>query len=943
MALRFLIYRTDFGNTIVRESPTDTSTGGTEASFQTDFVIPEIQPLYLWRVNTDASPFVEPNSDANILAWEAHEAPVPTPEDLVNLGDLTGATAQKIDKVTGATAGNVATFVSGGNVQDSGYSISDLTGGTTYTFQGSGGTQVSTSGTNPVNVVIYSTPPTGTTVTWNDVTSKPSWLSGTTLSAFEAGHSHSQYLTNAIFSGYTGTTDLRLQGIENDITYISGVTDTKLNTTVFSNYTGATQPVIDAAVTGATNLGTGQALFTTLLNRNIQLKSLKVLGGLSISSDSTSITISGGSSSVSFADITGPVSGNTNLQNALDAKLNISTFSGYTGTTDLRFQGIENDITYISGITDTKLNTTIFSNYTGATQPVIATALTGATNGLGFSNRVVELGGSLTKNTLIDGTTFNLSANTKSITLQAINGINIIDTDGVGGINIESDGGTISLIGFTNLGVEKTKLEINDTQMLITDSRTTPVGLQYNTDYSTSFTNESLITKRYADAIAAGLVPKEAVLVATTAPVVLSGLSTVDGILLTNGDRVLVKDQASAIDNGIYVASGNTWSRAADFDDIPSVEVTSGNIIPVVSGSSNHNTLWVLITPNPVVVGSDPLNFTLFASPMSYIAGHGIDITGNTIFVKGTDLDSTSISYTGGTFNVILTSGPVKSALDGKENTITGAATTITTSNLTASRALVSDGSGKVAVSNITSTELGYLSGTTSNIQSQLNSKQATITGGATSIVSSNLTINRALISDGSGKVAVSPVLNTELAYLTGATSNIQTQLNSKLNTSVFAAYTGSTVNKDKKIQVVSTATDDVNGIGDTAVLWSSANPYATDIYAYSAGTSTVQILSGGTFEVQYHVTLKNSASNQTHSVGAYVLLTTGATTVTIPLTATAAMIVGPNTSGELSLPPVVLTIPTNGKLDLVAFRIGNAGTVNLVSGSVYMVINKLT
>lgn len=65
-------------------------------------------------------------------------------------------------------------------------------------------------------------------------------------------------------------------------------------------------------------------------------------------------------------------------------------------------------------------------------------------------------------------------------------------------------------------------------------------------------------------------------------------------------------------------------------------------------------------------------------------------------------------------------------ALNGKQDAITGGASTITTSNLTADRALVSDASGKVAVSEVTSTELGYLGGVTSNIQTQLDSKLST-------------------------------------------------------------------------------------------------------------------------------------------------------------------------------------------------------------------------
>ena len=81
----------------------------------------------------------------------------------------------------------------------------------------------------------------------------------------------------------------------------------------------------------------------------------------------------------------------------------------------------------------------------------------------------------------------------------------------------------------------------------------------------------------------------------------------------------------------------------------------------------------------------------------------------------------------------------------------------------------------------VTATELNCLDGITSNVQAQLNGKQATISGGATSILSSNLTKNRALVSNDSGKVAVSAVTSTELGYLYGATKNIQTQLDSKV------------------------------------------------------------------------------------------------------------------------------------------------------------------
>lgn len=77
--------------------------------------------------------------------------------------------------------------------------------------------------------------------------------------------------------------------------------------------------------------------------------------------------------------------------------------------------------------------------------------------------------------------------------------------------------------------------------------------------------------------------------------------------------------------------------------------------------------------------------------------------------------------------NIHVTSAE-KMTWNGKQDKITGAATTITDDNLTVNRALISNSSGKVAVSAVTSTELSYLDGVTSNVQAQLNGKQPTIT-----------------------------------------------------------------------------------------------------------------------------------------------------------------------------------------------------------------------
>ena len=97
--------------------------------------------------------------------------------------------------------------------------------------------------------------------------------------------------------------------------------------------------------------------------------------------------------------------------------------------------------------------------------------------------------------------------------------------------------------------------------------------------------------------------------------------------------------------------------------------------------------------------------------------------------------------------------------------------------DLTTSRALVSDGSGDVSVSAVTSTEVGYLDDVSSNIQTQLDAKQATITGSATTIDTESLTASRAVISNSSQKIAVSATTDTELGYVSGVTSALQTQI----------------------------------------------------------------------------------------------------------------------------------------------------------------------
>ncbi|WP_051318176.1 hypothetical protein [Cohnella thermotolerans] len=94
---------------------------------------------------------------------------------------------------------------------------------------------------------------------------------------------------------------------------------------------------------------------------------------------------------------------------------------------------------------------------------------------------------------------------------------------------------------------------------------------------------------------------------ATIANITLSGLQTVDGVALAEGDRVLVKNQATGNENGIYVASSNAWTRSADADT--SAKLAAGIFVQVKEGSANAGTGWVLSNPGAITLGTTALTF----------------------------------------------------------------------------------------------------------------------------------------------------------------------------------------------------------------------------------------------------------------------------------------------------------------------------------------------
>lgn len=102
---------------------------------------------------------------------------------------------------------------------------------------------------------------------------------------------------------------------------------------------------------------------------------------------------------------------------------------------------------------------------------------------------------------------------------------------------------------------------------------------------------------------------KQPVRLATTAPVTLEGLAAIDGVVPAEGDRILVKDQADASQNGIYIASSGVWSRAVDID--ATGKVVKGTQVWATDGVSQPGTLWFVTAANPIVLGATLLTWQI--------------------------------------------------------------------------------------------------------------------------------------------------------------------------------------------------------------------------------------------------------------------------------------------------------------------------------------------
>jgi hypothetical protein len=164
--------------------------------------------------------------------------------------------------------------------------------------------------------------------------------------------------------------------------------------------------------------------------------------------------------------------------------------------------------------------------------------------------------------------------------------------------------------------------------------------------------DQDAASKAYVDSVANGLDVKDSVRVATTSAGTLasnfSNGDTIDGITLATGDRILIKDQSTGSENGIYVVNASgAPTRAEDFDS--DAGVSSGAFTFVEEGTVNADSGYVLSTDGAITIDTTALVFTQFSGAGSVTAGAALTKTGNTLDVA---VDDSTIEITSDSLNV---------------------------------------------------------------------------------------------------------------------------------------------------------------------------------------------------------------------------------------------------------------------------------------------------
>jgi hypothetical protein len=413
-------------------------------------------------------------------------------------------------------------------------------------------------------------------------------------------------------------------------------------------------------------------------------------------------------------------------------------------------------------------------------------------------------------------------------------------------------------------------------------------------------------TKAYVDAVSESLNIHDAVKVATTANITISTAlvagQVIDGITLASTNRVLVKNQTTTSQNGIYtVQASGAAVRASDYNSVPEVEI--GDFIFVTSGTANASTGYVQ-TSIVTTIDTDPITFTQFSGSGTYVAGTGITLTSNSFAIDALvvpTITSTNSAVAQGLVDAKAYTDAeiIEHNVNANVHGIADFTLLATTVSPTFTGTVVLPST--TSIGNVSSTEIDVLNGLTAstaelNILDGVTSSTAelNILDGVTSTAAElnildGVTASTSELNILDGVTATAAELNildgatltvTELNYVDGVTSAIQTQLNNKAPIAN-PTFTGTVAGITKSMVGLGS----VNDTADADKPVSTATQTALDAkLSLAGGTMTGKITLDGDPSSALHATTKQYVDNTASGIVAKPQVL-GATTVNIDAT----------------------------------------------------------
>jgi len=675
-------------------------------------------------------------------------------------GAINGNASLVFNKTTSTMT--VANLSVTGTLNAGDISVSSIANGTSNVDIVGVSGNVSTSVNGTANVIVIST--TGATITGN-------------LSAsgnINAGNISATTITGS-FSGSATTAGTVTTAAQPNITSTGTLASLSVTGNINAGNVAAT--TFTGALTGAASSATTAGTVTTAAQPNITstgtLTSVSVTGNVTAGNViATHYGAATGLTSIPGANVTGTVPSATSATTAgtvtTAAQPNITSVGtlaslSVTATITGSVSGTAATITTAAQPNITSVGTLTSLSVTGNINAgnVTATTFTGALTGLASSATVAASANSVA-GANVSGT---VSSATTAGTVTTAAQPNITSTGTLTSVSVTGNvtagnlvtGGILSVTG---TGVSSIAGNLNMNTKNIT-SLATPVN---DTDAA---------TKAYVDTVAQGLDTKASVVAATTANITLSGTQTIDGIAVTAGQRVLVKNQSAPADNGLYLCAAGSWTRTTDMTTWAQVP---GAYVFVEGGTTQADTGWVCTSDAGGTIGVTAMTWAQFSGAGSYTAGTGLTLTGSvfsvnvaqpTITSVGT-LASLSVSGNANVGNIGAVAGVFTGNVTVGNIVSSGSGGNITGANVISANTF--SASGNISAGNISATTFtGALSGAATTAGTVTTAAQPNITSvGTLSTLSVTATITGSVSGTAATVTTAAQPNITSLGTMTG-------------------------------------------------------------------------------------------------------------------------------------------------------------------------------